>query len=225
MSQLINLRKIAIALSMFVLVALASASSAKADTATFQLNTGSTLPNANYGTITLTLNGTGGIDVNVSLLNGAKIISGGGDCSICFNSSLSPDPTIGATGFNSVNYALISTTPGSLHADGFGFFEYGVNYLGGTGGGCSTCLSQVTFTVTKAGGFSSVFDLVENSTGGGTASPFAVDIVINQGTANQATGYVGTTGPSTPVPEPTSMLLLGTGLLGAAGLVRRFRNR
>jgi hypothetical protein len=223
MSRLIDFRKVAIFFAIFAVVALGSATWAKADTVTFQLNTGSTLPNANYGTITLTFNGFGGINVVVDMLNGAKIINGGQDCSICFNSSLTPDPTISASLGITANYALISGSPGSLHADGFGFYEYGVNYTGANGGGCSTCVSHVVFQLTRAGGFTSVFDLVENSTGG-INSPFAVDIVINQGTAQQNTGYVGAGTPTIPTPEPASMLLLGTGLVGvAAGLRRRLR--
>jgi len=55
MSASISLRKLAVSLAMFALVTLASATFARADTVTFNLNRGSTLPNQNYGTVTLTL--------------------------------------------------------------------------------------------------------------------------------------------------------------------------
>src|SRR5215831_2489778 len=162
MLQSMNFRRTALSLVMLPFAVITSVASVKADTVTLQFNTGNggSLPDGNYGTVTLTLNATGGIDVNISLLNGAKIINGGQDCSICFDSSLPSLPVIGATIFGLEHYALINTNPGSLHADGFGFFEYGVNYIGaGSGGGCTQCLSGVTFTVTDAAHFASVFDL------------------------------------------------------------------
>jgi hypothetical protein len=215
MSPLTSLSKVAISLACFVLVTLASATLVRADTVTFDLNKGSTLPNQNYGTITLTLNGSGGIDVSISLLSGNRIVNTGFDASVAFNSTLGGQ--IGVTGLPGTYTLVNSGNPSSIGMDGFGTFEYGVLF-NAQGGGAGTD-SSLTFTVTRVGGFSSVFQLVELSTNppGSIQSPFAVDIICDS--CGPATGVVGT-----QVPEPTSMLLLGTGLATlAAGLRKRFK--
>lgn len=183
---------------------------ASADSATYYLtvsNGNISPPASSYGSITLTLNNSGGIDVVVQMMPGYTI-SGGGTA-FAFNLG---------TGLNPSNISISNLTPGfSLsssggNVNGFGSFDVRIS-----GPSASSGLSTLTFTVTTNGGFTSVGQLVALSTSkGGPPQDGYMDFAAHVIPGNSSyTGYVGAN--STQVPEGSGISLLVATCLSVVG--------